>query len=211
MFRETPESPRMFESDVVDFFSRVHWATVPALYVPVSAFCAWRSWATGVSGWGVAGLFALGFFLWTLAEYGLHRSLFHWRPAAAWGERFHFILHGIHHDFPMDRLRLVMPPAASLFLLFFVFGPLFVFGFGATGWALLSGFVVGYINYDLTHYYLHHAKPKSARMKKLRAHHMSHHFAGLERKYGVSFMLWDHVFGTMEDRNQARKPHAPRG
>lgn len=197
MFKATEDSPRMFENDFLDLFSRVHWSLVPIIYVPVTGFCLYSGYTAGLSWWATLLVGFAGFFAWTFAEYGLHRTLFHWVPGASWGEGLHFVLHGVHHDFPKDRYRLVMPPAASLFLLFFVFGPLFVLTMGAVGWAFLGGFVAGYINYDLTHYYIHHAKPKSKRMKRLRAHHMNHHFNKTNRKYGVSAILWDRVFRTL--------------
>ena len=48
----------------------------------------------GLSPWAVAGLFAIGIFFWTFAEYMLHRYLFHWVTEAKWSQRFHFIMHG---------------------------------------------------------------------------------------------------------------------
>ena len=49
--------------------------------------------------------------VWTLTEYWLHRLVFHWEPDHPLGRRLHFIIHGVHHDHPNDRMRLVMPPA----------------------------------------------------------------------------------------------------
>ena len=34
----------------------------------------------------------------------------------------HFIIHGVHHDHPNDKLRLVMPPAVSIPLAALFFG-----------------------------------------------------------------------------------------
>ena len=62
--------------------------------------------------------FFFGNLVWTILEYTLHRFLFHvdyYLPDAPWALTLHFLLHGVHHYLPMDRLRLVMPP-----LLFFV-------------------------------------------------------------------------------------------
>jgi 4-hydroxysphinganine ceramide fatty acyl 2-hydroxylase len=49
-------------------------------------------------------------------EYFLHRFLFHsedkWLPGSKGNFPIvaHFMFHGIHHAFPMDKLRLVFPP-----------------------------------------------------------------------------------------------------
>ena len=55
-----------------------------------------------------------GYLLWTLAEYWIHRVIFHFEPEEGIGARLHWMVHGVHHDHPNDPLRLVMPPAASV-------------------------------------------------------------------------------------------------
>ena len=67
----------------------------------------------------------------------------------------------------------------------------------------MAGMVGGYVWYDLTHYYLHHAAPKTAFGKWLRRYHLVHHFQTPEVRYGITTPLWDHVFGTYpRDRYQ---------
>src|SRR5690349_9828402 len=98
MMRATPESPRMFESDFVDFFSRTHPAVVPVLFVPTALGLLWYGMArVGLTAMSSAALFAGGFVFWTLTEYWLHRLFFHWRPGGRWGDRMHFLVHGVHH------------------------------------------------------------------------------------------------------------------
>jgi sterol desaturase/sphingolipid hydroxylase (fatty acid hydroxylase superfamily) len=59
-----------------------------------------------------------------------------------------------------------------------------------------AGFLTGYLLYDMTHYYLHHHRPKSAWGKRLRELHMRHHFQDDTTGFGVSAPWWDHVFRT---------------
>ena len=40
----------------------------------------------------------------------------------------------------------------------------------------ISGFIVGYLCYDLIHYYLHHNKPKFEYFNQLKIYHMNHHY-----------------------------------
>src|SRR5690349_15112447 len=97
MLRATPDSPRMFESDFIDFFSRTPWTIVPILFVPGAVFAFWGSVTyTDVGVLGSLGLTFAGFVLWTLTEYWLHRLFFHWEPPGKWGERMHFLVHGVH-------------------------------------------------------------------------------------------------------------------
>jgi 4-hydroxysphinganine ceramide fatty acyl 2-hydroxylase len=65
--------------------------------------------------------FGIGNLTWTLLEYGFHRFLFHVDRILPDHPAFltlHFLMHGIHHYLPMDRLRLVMPPPLFFFLSF---------------------------------------------------------------------------------------------
>jgi sterol desaturase/sphingolipid hydroxylase (fatty acid hydroxylase superfamily) len=138
-----------------------------------------------------------GIGIWTLTEYWLHRLVFHWEPDNAFGRRLHFIIHGIHHDHPNDKMRLVMPPSVSIPLAALFFGVFWlIFGSPAT-FPLFGGFIVGYLAYDYTHYYVHHFVPKSDFGKKLREQHMRHHFQDHRFGYGVSSPLWDLIFRTL--------------
>ena len=65
---------------------------------------------------------------------------------------------------------------------------------GAT--ALMSGILAGYIVYDLSHYYTHHARPRAKYGKYLKAWHLAHHHKWWTRMYGVSSPFWDLVFRT---------------
>jgi sterol desaturase/sphingolipid hydroxylase (fatty acid hydroxylase superfamily) len=198
--RETPQSPRMFKSDVVDLFSRTHPLAVPILYVPgalIPLVHGVRSTSVGLIASLVTGLVGFGF--WTFAEYWLHRLVFHLELPSAFGKRLHFILHGVHHRWPKDKYRLVMPPGASI-PTYLALLALFVFTLGRFGWSFHAGFVVGYMFYDLTHYSLHHFTPRTAYGRRLRRSHMLHHFQTSTSRFAVSNLVWDRVFDTVDQR-----------
>jgi sterol desaturase/sphingolipid hydroxylase (fatty acid hydroxylase superfamily) len=96
----------------------VHFSVPLVIYIPVIGFFIYKSILAGVQPLTLAGYFLMGLFLWTIAEYILHRWVFHYIPKSQWGLRLHFIFHGVHHDYPRDALRLVMPPSASIPLAF---------------------------------------------------------------------------------------------
>lgn len=190
-------SPPLFQNRLLDFFSRVHPSVPALLFLPVIAGLIVAGINRDLGGVESALLVLAGFGLWTLAEYWLHRKFFHWEPDNAIGRRMHFIIHGVHHDHPNDRLRLVMPPGASIPLAALFFG-LFWLVFGMpTAYPLFAGFLVGYLAYDYTHYWLHHFVPKSKLGKQLREQHMRHHFQDHRYGFGVSSPIWDVVFGTL--------------
>ncbi len=67
----------------------------------------------------------------------------------------------MHHERLSDKDRLVMPLLTSVPLAI-VFYSLFTFLLGrATGEPFFAGFVVGYLFYDGTHYYVHHFVPST--------------------------------------------------
>lgn len=201
----------MFESDFVDFFSRTHPLVVPLLFVPASAWLLFHGHM--VAGVGVAasvGLFAGGTVVWSLTEYWLHRMFFHWVPPGRVGERMHFLVHGVHHTWPKDKYRLVMPPAVSISL-FALFLGLFYVTLGPVWcWAFHAGFTCGYMVYDLTHYYIHHFNPRSAYGLRLKKNHMLHHFRDHGARFGVSNLVWDRVFGTVaQPQHVDQQPQTP--
>lgn len=194
----------MFETPFVERFSRIHPLTPFVFWIPVLAYIEIRALSRGLGLGSALALGAAGVLVWTLAEYVLHRWLFHYVGPRAWQRRMHFIIHGVHHDYPDDGDRLVMPLGASVpmgigfYLLFTAaLGPL-------AGHALFVGFGVGYLAYDGIHYSVHHGRMRSRLGKWLKRHHMVHHHAGVDARWGVSSPLWDVVFRTMGDRPRAR-------
>ncbi len=188
-------SPPMFDSRVLDALSRVHPAVPVIIFLPsIVALAAWG--LASVSVLAAAGLAVCGYALWTLFEYWLHRIVFHFEPEDGFGARLHWIIHGVHHDHPNDPMRLVMPPAVSVPLGAGVFGVLYL-AFGSRyAPALGAGFFSGYLVYDLTHYYLHHFRPRGRLGRMLRERHMRHHFEDDTRGFGISAPYWDEVFRT---------------
>jgi len=190
------ETVRMFESDFIEFFSRVHPVTPLLLYMPVVGYMLYVSlWQRKFSILAVAGLFLLGVLIWTLLEYLIHRYVFHYEPKSRLGKQFHFIVHGVHHDYPNDARRLVMPPSISIPLAFFFYG-LFLVIFGRLASGVFAGLVFGYVCYDMLHYATHHFPMKTGLWLWLKQYHLRHHYKDDHVGYGISSPLWDYIFGT---------------
>lgn len=137
----------------------------------------------------------LGIVGWTLTEYLMHRYLFHIKPG-----KFQYLIHGVHHEYPRDKERLMMPPVPGLIILS-LFTALWSLFFGAQTPFYMMGFVGGYMAYTFIHYIVHAWKPIPG-LKFLWTHHHKHHNPALEHTaYGVSSPLWDVVFGTMPPRS----------
>jgi sterol desaturase/sphingolipid hydroxylase (fatty acid hydroxylase superfamily) len=197
------KSVRLFENGALERLSHVHPLTPLALWTPVIAWLLWGSFERLETATVVA-LGTGGLVTWTLAEYALHRFVFHLAPASPARRRLQFVVHGIHHADPDDRTRWLMPPApaiaaaAILFALFrLILGPAWVQPF-------FGCFLVGYLAYDYTHFAVHHSNPPTRVGRYLRRQHMLHHFATPDARWGVTSPLWDRVFRTTDERRRSK-------
>ena len=191
------ESVRMFRSGFLEMFSKVHWSVPLFIFVPIISYLLYQAGSSETLSWlSLLAWFVGGIGVWTVTEYFLHRFLFHYEPPGKLGKRLHFIFHGVHHDYPNDSMRLVMPPAVSLplaYLFYLLFRNVVTHdGF----FAFFAGFLAGYLFYDMLHYAIHHAPMKGKVWMALKTHHLKHHFKDPDRGYGVSSPLWDVVVGT---------------
>lgn len=196
---------RLFKSDFLEFFTHISPITVIIIWLPFAAYML-ISEIVGGSRRGdalgyIPAAFFVGLLIWTLAEYILHRFVFHFRPRAAYQEKIIYLFHGIHHHQPQCKTRLVMPPVVSIPLasvFYALFYLILAVLLKSPGWVgpMVSGFTIGYLAYDLTHYATHHFPMRSGIFKYLKRYHMMHHFKTPEQRFGVSSPLWDVVFNT---------------
>lgn len=188
------ETVRLFKNPVLEYFSHIHPATPVVVFIPVVAVLCYVGF-TAVSAGAALATFLLGVILWTLTEYAIHRWAFHYEPKTDTGRRIHFLVHGVHHDYPRDSTRLVMPLLVSvpLALAFFY---LFRGMFGDYGYTVFAGFIAGYVAYDTIHYALHHFSLNGRIGKFMKNYHLRHHYNDEHTAYGISTPLWDMIFRT---------------
>lgn len=189
---------RLFKNALLERLSKISPVTVLLVYVPLILFSAWKSFDIGITTVSFAGMFFFGIAFWTLFEYVFHRYVFHFTPRGPFQERVSFLFHGVHHQYPNDKKRLVMPITLSLAIASLLFIP-FVFIFADLVWAFWAGFMLGYLGYDMVHYSIHHFKRPEVRwLNNIWKSHIDHHFRDSNKGYGVSSPIWDHVFGTVQ-------------
>ncbi|KAL5514214.1 hypothetical protein ACEPAG_2302 [Sanghuangporus baumii] len=222
--RHLPEPIRLFGPSYLEIFTRTKWFVVPLIWLPVATNLFVRSFvgftrplpnfvnaplypysanvlaSVTPEAFAKAGVCVLiGNFIWTVLEYMMHRFLFHMDellPDHPIAILLHFLLHGIHHYVPMDRLRLVMPPILFS-ALSFPFTRLAYFLFPVP---IANGIIAGafyfYVLYDCMHYALHHTS-LPAYMREMKKYHLAHHYKNYELAFGVTSKIWDYVFGTV--------------
>ncbi|MEN9686287.1 MAG: hypothetical protein RLZZ28_2073 [Bacteroidota bacterium] len=190
------ESVRMFKSNFMESLSKVHFSVPLFIFIPAIFFFGYQSFAGGISLVNFALYFLFGLGVWTLTEYVMHRFVFHFHPTSEFGKKVNFIFHGVHHDYPRDKMRLVLPPSVSIplaSLFYYMFSQFlsqqFLFAF-------FAAFLLGYLIYDMLHYAMHHYNFKSGIMRRIKQHHMLHHYDEPSKGYGVSSSLWDIILRT---------------
>lgn len=188
---------RMFDNPFLEKLTRAHYSVTIGILCTISTFLVyWSATGIGLSTSTLVTLFVIGFFSWTLAEYLLHRFLFHMAPDNKIKNAIQYTLHGVHHEYPKDKSRIVMPPAGalliggSLFIVFWIVMQKYAFAF-------VPGFLMGYVAYAFMHYAIHAYQPPKNFLKILWVNHGIHHYKDDDRGFGVSSPLWDYIFGTM--------------
>lgn len=187
---------RLFQSEYLEMMTKTHPVVIYSLYIPVILFLLYYGNVYKYLSPGRIVLFyASGILVWSLMEYVLHRFVFHYISENPGLNRVIYKLHGIHHEYPRDRERLFMPPVPSII----VASCFFSLQYLIMGWnalAFFPGFLSGYLLYGSMHYAIHAFTPPSFLKALWRNHHL-HHYKYPEKGFGVSSVLWDHVFGTI--------------
>ncbi len=192
------ETVRLFKNPVLEYFSHIHPVIPLIFYFPVVIISIYIGTKDKVLLFVVLSFF-IGVFIWTLLEYLIHRFVFHYHPKSEKGKKISFLIHGVHHSYPRDRTRLVMPLPVSIPLAI-IFYFLFKIIFGEYHYTYFAGLVFGYLCYDYIHYATHHFPMKRGIGKFLKVYHLKHHFRNENKSFGVSSPLWDYVFGTTPER-----------
>lgn len=192
--RGTSTRVRLFQSEQLERLTVVSargFAIIWAILLPAIAFAGWLIAPTW---WAVPLVFG-GLVIWTIAEYALHRYVFHFEPRSEVLKQAVFVIHGNHHSHPNDPLRNLMPPIVSIPVGSLIW-LLFVSAVGPNGTWLLLGFMMGYVAYDLVHFACHQMPMKGRLANALKVHHMRHHHLKAGGNYAITGMIWDRVFST---------------
>eukprot|EP00122_Pirum_gemmata_P003688 Pgem_evm1s3338 len=182
----------------LECLTKTPWYVIPLVWIPVISLMAY--WCSlEYSNAAVGFMFVIGLFHWTFLEYVIHCHFFHvenYLPNHPKVLALHFLAHGIHHFLPMDKMRLVMPPTLfailavpvlSFYRIFLSFE--IVAGVGA-------GTIMGYVLYDMMHYYVHHGIPATEYLREMKTYHLNHHYKNYDEGFGITSKFWDRVFHT---------------
>jgi hypothetical protein len=107
------ETVRMFDNNILEAVSKVHFTVPLIIYLPLIGYLLYISISEyAFSFLSITGLLIGGIFAWSVAEYLLHRFIFHYPAKTKFGKKIHFIFR-CNHDY--QRLREdYMPPSVSI-------------------------------------------------------------------------------------------------
>jgi sterol desaturase/sphingolipid hydroxylase (fatty acid hydroxylase superfamily) len=137
-----------------------------------------------------------GAMLWTLAEYLVHRFVYH--KVSILRE-----LHGMHHSRPCDFIG--APIWVSIVTFSSSFFLLALFWDVEIARGTTSGLIVGYVWYLLIHDAVHRWQlAENSWLRSHRLRHLRHHRHPEPGNFGVTTGVWDIVFGTAIVPGRAR-------
>lgn len=199
---------RLFRNPVLEFLTKGHPAVIWGMYIPILSYLIYIGHVNYLlSLTSLLLLFLSGVFFWTFFEYLAHRYVFHLISDNPKLQRIAYIMHGNHHHYPRDRQRLFMPPLPSVILASFLFVLQYVL-LGSYVFGFFPGFIIGYLLYASMHYAIHAFAPPFKFMKPLWRNHHLHHYKNESLGFGVSNILWDHIFGTAFDLTKEKEDKA---
>lgn len=143
----------------------------------------------------ILALVAAGWLAWTAGEYLIHRFAMHALRGRGITSREHLNHHAVR-DSIFEKWALAWTGVVLVGLLL--------------GWAthpaVGAGWVGGYGFYDLHHWHAHKRPPRTRYHRWLRRHHFHHHFGHPSENLGVTWPVWDVVFGTYRRPGVIRLP-----
>lgn len=191
---------RLFNNRFLEYMTKAPPPVSAALYISMIVVLlagAYQVQIVDNPGTGAA-IFAGAFFFWTFFEYFFHRYINHldeYFPDSEWAHKVAYTIHGIHHEYPRDKERLIMPPIPGLVIAGMLFAGYWLI-IGNYVYLFMPGFMTGYLAYTYIHFSVHKRRVPSY-LKEQYRHHAIHHYKYPDKAFGVSTALWDRVFGTM--------------
>jgi sterol desaturase/sphingolipid hydroxylase (fatty acid hydroxylase superfamily) len=132
-----------------------------------------------------------GFLAWGFVEYLVHGILSH---------RYRTFVSPLHLGHHREPRAVFTSPIAWVPAALAIFGGLALATNPGLAASAVGGLLMGFGRYEYVHWRIHFREPRSARERRLRSHHLAHHFRNPRAYHGVTTRLWDRVFGTLPER-----------
>jgi dihydroceramide fatty acyl 2-hydroxylase len=190
----------LFQNPVLEFCTYSHPFAAIAIWLPLGVVClGWPEISASAQPIGVLAraLLALaGVTVWGLAEYAIHRWIFHFPAKREFSRRLVFMMHGCHHADPQDARRNMMPLVAAIPIGLTVFCSAWLLLGATPATQFFGAFALAYLVYDLTHFAVHQLTFSNRLFRALQERHRTHHFRNSRKNYATLSTWVDHLFGT---------------
>src|SRR5262247_2804645 len=164
----------MFDNPILERLTCGYPAFPVAVYLPGGFGLVWYAWRGGLAPGALAISYFAGLLVWTLLEYVTHRVSFHHVPTTPGQVAYGYLVHGVHHAYPDDSRRWMLPIAISLPIALALLW-LFTAVLGRFALPAYGGFIHGYLTYDVLHYAIHRGRMGTRLGRFLRQYHLAHH------------------------------------
>ena len=187
---------KVFDNKLLELLSKAPAFIAYTYYPAVILFFLFVNLYWRQIGWvNVIITFVAAYLFWSFFEYVAHRWAFHFTTKNKIVKTIVHMAHGVHHEFPKDTNRLIMPPLPWTVLVSLLLGLSFLIG-GDYAFTWMAGMLAGYLSYIFVHYQVHLNRPPKF-LRKLMVHHALHHYKYDDLAFGVSSTFWDRIFRTM--------------
>ncbi|MEK3934878.1 sterol desaturase family protein [Sporosarcina sp. FSL W7-1349] len=150
----------------------------------------------------------IGMLTYATSEYMVHRFLFHLKaPRNPYFLKLLRRLHYDHHVEP-DNLKLLFLPLWFSVPGFILYSLIFhsVVGSVSLTLAFATGLLGYFLFYEWKHYVAHRPiTPRTQLGKRIKKHHLLHHFKNENYWFGVTHMTYDKALGTYPDNRSVDK------
>ncbi len=196
---------RLFKNPVMESLTLLSFGVFAAVWTVVLSVALIVAWCMSSSVGNLLWHCLIGFVAWFPFEYLMHRFLFHFNGQSAFMKSMIYLLHGNHHDQPNHPLRNLMPLSASLPLALLIWvGCVCSTGYDA-GSAVAAGFLCGYVAYDIVHYSCHQFPMRMSLLRKIKIHHINHHYRQSNANYAITAVFLDRICRTDVNRPGSKK------
>lgn len=199
------EYHRVHDSAGKEFFIRQHYLVPFAFYLPVSFFLLFRSFVVRrVSLLHIVWMLPLLSKFWGYLEFFLHQNVLHENEELKIDPGTIREFHEIHHNYPNDPYRFVVPLWASIPSGLVFYATCRTLLGKEKGEALFGLMILYYLFYEFTHIAAHKYDIKHPFFEKIKKHHLKHHYLDSDKGFGFTTTEWDEKNGLAFGQRTAK-------
>lgn len=197
---------KVHDSGLKEFFIKQHFLVPFAFYLPISFYLLFKSFVVKrVSVLHLLWMIPLISKFWGYLEYFLHQNVLHENEEMKIDAGTIREFHDIHHNFPNDPYRFVVPLWASIPSGLVFYAACRTSLGKEKGETLFGLMILYYLFYEFTHISTHKYDIKHPFFEKIKKHHLKHHYLNSDKGFGFTTTKWDEENGLAFTNNNKKK------